>query len=59
MPASKKTPVELTITREQFKLDPRAAFGRLSAGGRLVITEGGMPVAVISSPSERIEVSSR
>jgi len=54
---AKKTKQAATVTREEFRKDPSGTFKRVTAVGRVVITDAqGQPVAVISSPTERIAV---
>jgi hypothetical protein len=47
----------LTVTREELRRDPSGTFKRVAAHGRVVVTDAeGHPVAIISSPTERIAV---
>lgn len=53
---STKTKSE-TVTREELRRDPAGTFKRVAAEGRIVIVDAaGQPVAIISSPTERISV---
>jgi hypothetical protein len=47
-----------SITREQFRSDPKAAVERAVQCGRVIITDAqGRPVAAISSPMDQRPVS--